>query len=171
MDEKILWIGRRSRKSFLKYYFSAVVFFVLTVAMLINIIPNFLPETLDNMITYALFFLGVIFLLVAEVKRLIVKYIITNERIIENRGIFNITHDSIPYEMIEKMVLNQSLIKRILKIGDMIVDTGEKQLVLESLDNPQKIEDLIYKMREDAWKERYIERGRPPSNEDFGKPI
>lgn len=157
MDERILWKGKRSRRAFLVYYLLATLFFALTIFLYFNLID--IPYGIPSEVYITLIGFGLISILAVEVKRIFVRYVITNERVIKNIGVLSKTEDSIPYEMIEKMICKLSFIQRILNVGDLVVDTGEKQLFLVSIDNPKKIEDLIYKLRDEAWKERYMERG------------
>jgi len=161
MGQKILWAGRRSRKSFLKYYFVSIILFLISVLMLTNIIK--VPEfPYSNFIPYITIIIGLIPMIFVEIKRMFVKYYIIEDRVNIIIGILKKIEDSIPFEMIEKTISNQSFFDRILKIGSVTVDTGEQKIILWKIDHPKEVENLIFKLRRSAWNKDTGNRSSPP---------
>lgn len=145
MEEKIIWKGRKSRKVFLHYYFFGILLIIFGLFSSIGLINSFLPflAVLSDYLSYFLVGIGLVLFVISEVKRVLVKYSITETRIIKESGIINKFIDYIPYQMIERISLHNMWYERLLKIGDIKIDTGEENLLIESVDHPEKLEKII----------------------------
>src|SRR3989304_1773608 len=73
--------------------------------------------------------------LYAEFSRLTIKYTVTDSRIIRKDGIIRRRTNQMPFNKIERVELDQGLIQRMLNLGDIVLDTGEDTIVLQSLGN------------------------------------
>jgi uncharacterized membrane protein YdbT with pleckstrin-like domain len=145
MDEKTYWKGRKSRKSFLFHYIFGVLFLalgVITFSRILNQVVMFLSD-FSLYVSVFLTAIGAILILSSEFKRILTKYSITETRVVKEDGLVNKKIEYIPYQMVEKISSNQQWYERILKIGNIEIDTGEAHFWLKSVDHPQKLEGLI----------------------------
>lgn len=145
MDEKILWEGRKSRKVLLHYYLLGIVFIILALSLFLGFLDQFLPFTSDIRVYLSLFLagIGIIIILIGEFKRILTKYMITETRVVKEGGIINKRTDQIPYQMVEKISSDNRWYERLLKIGNIEINTGEEDFWLESVDHPEEVEKLI----------------------------
>ncbi len=143
MEEKILWKGRRSRKSYIFSYFLALIFLILGAIVFLGFFPS-LAE-LSIYVSLLLVSAGLVLITSKELKRILVKYTLTTSRIIKEEGIINKKMDYIPYQMIEKISLTNKWYERILRTGSLVVDTGEENFTIETVDRPEKLEEIINK--------------------------
>ena len=88
-------------------------------------------------------FLALLAFLAAELKRKTIRYIITDNKIIREDGILNKNTEMIPYTQLERVDLHQSFGQRILKIGTIVVDTGDDKLSIEMVRHPAKVQELL----------------------------
>lgn len=91
-------------------------------------------------------FIGLVTLLLAELRRLSLKYTITDSRIIIHSGILSRKMNQMPFNKIERVEMDQSLLQRIFKFGDIVMDTGEDQMVLGSLGHVNLVQDEVSKL-------------------------
>jgi len=145
MEEKSYWQGKKSRKSFAgNYMISGLIFLIalMTGTGTLSGVVSFV-DMFSLYIAIALACVGVSLLTMIEVKRTSVKYSVTSRRVVKETGIFNKKKDYIPYQMVEKISVNELWYQRLLNIGDIKVDTGEANFYLESIDRPEKVEEII----------------------------
>lgn len=140
MEEKILWQGRKTRKVLIHYYIAGVVSIIFGVVLFLGF-PLKIPFSF--FVSIVLGVIGGVLFLISEIKRLLVKYMITETRVIKESGIINKKTEYIPYQMVERISFESPWYKRLLKIGDIKVDTGEDSFVIESVSHPEKVEELI----------------------------
>src|SRR6267143_3296098 len=88
-------------------------------------------------------FLALLAFLAAELKRKTIRYIITDNKIIREDGILNKNTEMIPYTQLERVDLHQSFGQRILKIGTIVVDTGDDTLSIDMVRHPAKVQALL----------------------------
>ncbi len=144
-EERIFWKGKKSRKAFLHYYIVSILFLALTGVLLFGIIEIGFLAAFADYLSYLLIGLSILFVILVEIKRLMVKYSITENRIIKEEGIINKKTDYIPYQMIEKILFDNKWHDRILGIGNIEIDTGEAQFWLLSVNKPREVENIINK--------------------------
>lgn len=143
--EKIVWESRKSRKAFLMSYILAGLLLATGAIFVLGVVNQFLPVVSDFSLYISAFFVmaGIIIILASEFKRTLVKYSITGTRIIREEGLFNKKIDYIPYQMIEKISSTHKWYERLLKTGSIEVNTGEENFWIESVDHPEKVEEII----------------------------
>ena len=169
MEERMYWVGKKSRKAFIGLYSISIALITLSVLSFIGVISGFLP-----FLSGVSFYMGVLSASAAvlvigiiEIKRIMVKYEISNHRVLKETGIINKKTDYIPYHMVEKMTLSKKWYERILKIGTIRVDTGETHFYMHSIDRPNEIEDVIRsamgnaRYRKAEYKNRQSQAGEP----------
>ena len=88
-------------------------------------------------------FLAFLAFVTAELKRRTTRYIITDNKIIREDGILNKNTEMVPYTQLERVDLHQTLGQRILKIGTIVVDTGDDVLNIDMVRHPAKVQELL----------------------------
>lgn len=146
MTEKVLWEGRKSRKIFMHYYLAGIIFITLALTLFLGSLDQFLPFISDFSVYLSLFLagIGVFLILLSEIKRIIIIYRVTETRVEKEQGIINKRVEHIPYQMVEKISSNNPWYARLLKIGDIEINTGEEHFWIKSIDNPEKVEEIIH---------------------------
>jgi len=94
------------------------------------------------------------------------RYWITNKRLISGRGIIGYSVDSLPLEMVQDVILNRSILDRILgltslyisAIGGMIMVNNRRissvnYLRALNVDEAKKIQTVIFELRDERKKE------------------
>lgn len=157
MPEQTYLIFRPTRLAYLKWYLIALVIIIIGVIISLSafeIIKIGLAIPKDYSIyTIIIPFIGIVFILIVGLFRKVDTYYITNFRIIERRGIFNIKEDSINWEKVSNYSLNQSFIDRIFNIGTIrLYSMGgieeEAEVTIKKAPNIHKIKALLDKLIE-----------------------
>lgn len=150
MDEdrdKLLYKTAPSRLIFAHLYFVAFLLAGISAALSFGFLdvdlPTFLGRDLDLYGPLALAVLGLLIFIYAELKRIMRRYMVFESRVARREGILSKRIQYMPYNKVERVVLNQSIIKRIFGLGDIIVDTGEDSIVLAAVRRPGKVESLL----------------------------
>ncbi|MEX0757397.1 MAG: PH domain-containing protein [Acidimicrobiia bacterium] len=92
---------------------------------------------------------------ILSVKRvadwLTTQYVITNERVIYRAGVFSRSGIEIPLESVTNVAFNQSLIERVIRSGDLVIEsageTGQSRYA--DIPDPEGLQSLIYQQREE----------------------
>jgi membrane protein YdbS with pleckstrin-like domain len=87
--------------------------------------------------------LGLAAVFYAEFSRLTIRYTVTDSRIIRKDGIIRRKTNQMPFNKIERVELDQGLIQRIFNLGDIVLDTGEDTIVLQSLGNVEVVQEEL----------------------------
>lgn len=77
-------------------------------------------------------------------------YVLTNERLIRRSGILSREGLEIPLENINDIRFNQNVLERVLRSGDVLVESaGEQgQSRFSDIPQPEEFHSLVYRMRE-----------------------
>ena len=77
-------------------------------------------------------------------------YILTNERLVWRRGVLARKGIEIPLENINDVQFSQTILERILKSGDLLIESaGERgQSRFSDIPHPEAFQSLIYRIRE-----------------------
>ncbi len=143
---------RPTRLIILKYYVAWIFAWVLAVVLYWD--PwNFFPTwkvpligiALKTVLAWFLGFLGLLAVLIAEVRRLTVHYILMDNRIITQNGIIRRSTAEIPYTQIERVELKQGLLQRMLGYGNILIDTGDDMMTFASLRHVKLVYDEMIK--------------------------
>ncbi|MDX1448170.1 MAG: PH domain-containing protein [Acidimicrobiia bacterium] len=92
--------------------------------------------------------------LLLSVKRvadwLTTSYVITNERVVRRSGVFSRSGVEIPLESITNVAFSQTLVERIVRSGDLVIESaGETgQSRYSDIPDPEGLQSLIYQQRE-----------------------
>ncbi len=78
-------------------------------------------------------------------------YVITNERLIVRRGFIARQGKEIPLEVINDVAFSQTVIERLLRSGDLLIESaGEMgQSRYSDIPDPEGVQSLIYRVREE----------------------
>ncbi len=111
-------------------------------------------------------FLALLAFFAAEFKRKTIRYIITDNKIIREDGILNKNTQMIPYTQLERVDLHQSFAQRILKIGTIVVDTGDDKLSIDMVRHPAKVQELLSnRLGRRAWDGQTPPGQQPPQKQ------
>ena len=153
MAETTLLALRPTRLIALKFY---VAWLFLWIVALIgfwdpwSVIPDGTVPVLgvrwQTLLAVFLGFLGLLSVLLAEVRRLTIRYTVTDARVIRQEGILRKKTNQMPFSKVERVELDQSLLQRILRYGDLVIDTGEDTIVLQSLGHVNLVQDEMSKL-------------------------
>lgn len=77
-------------------------------------------------------------------------YVLTSERIIVRQGMIARTGTEIPLDSISNVLFSQSVLERLLRYGDVIVESAgsQGQSSLEDIPDPEGFQSRIYRARE-----------------------
>ena len=150
--EQTLLVTRPTRLIALRWW-SAVVLALIVAGALFLQLPWRFSSTLANpalgslpvsAILAAFFlFLALVAFIIAELKRKTTRYVITDNKIIREDGILNKNTVMIPYTQLERVDMKQSFGQRILRIGTIVVDTGDDTMNLDMISRPAQVQELL----------------------------
>lgn len=150
--EQTLLVTRPTRLIALRYWTSMILALVLAAVFGLRVPwrfastlsnPDLLGVGLSTILTGFFVFLAILAFVAAELKRKSTRYIITDNKIIREDGILSKNTEMVPYAQLERVDLHQSFGERILKIGTIVVDTGDDTLKIEKVRNPAKIQQML----------------------------
>ncbi len=152
--EKVLAKVYGTRFTYLKWYFGAVIVFIISAILILGLLPE-TPGVVDMvsaMEPYRLYFfglipLGILLIAVGELKLRYERYYLTNRRIRHLKGYVGTNETDIEYEMISHYSMTQSFLERIMNHGTIRIETvaGGKtaQLCLRMIPKAKKIKAII----------------------------
>ena len=94
-------------------------------------------------------------------------YVLTTERLITRSGVIARSGIEIPLENINNVLFNQTVLERVLKAGDLLIESaGESgQSRFENIPRPDEFQSQLYRVREERTKSlAREERGIPASD-------
>lgn len=101
-------------------------------------------------------------------------YVLTSERLITRTGMIARSGIELPLANINNVLFNQSVIERILKSGDLLIESaGESgQSEFSDIPNPEEFQSLLYRTREEQQRKTAAEEsaiaaeiGRDPTEQ------
>jgi uncharacterized membrane protein YdbT with pleckstrin-like domain len=149
--EQTLLVTRPTRLLSLGYYVLMVFLWAIAGAFLLDFVP-FVPEaitipvlgwSLETFAAVVFFVFGLIALLYAELVRRSTRYIITDVKVIREEGILSKRTAMVPYSHLERVEVTQSLLQRILRIGTVVVDTGDDSISIDMVPKPSEIQRIL----------------------------
>ncbi len=160
--EQVLWSGKPQRKAFIVNN----VLKMLPVALLWLVFDTFfivmLTKTADMLPVPLIVFLCIFFVFhlmpvwmwiyrcaTASKRHKNIEYAFTNKRIIVRKGIVAVDFKSIDYKDVVAVNLRYGLIDKAAKVGDIYITSTGKATVLEDLENPASVEQLLQRIISD----------------------
>jgi uncharacterized membrane protein YdbT with pleckstrin-like domain len=94
----------------------------------------------------ALLVLSILWLGVRYLKWATTNFVLTTDRLIQRAGVLGKHGREIPLERINDLTVHQSIFERIIRAGDVMIESGGErgQQVLSDLPNPFKVQNAIY---------------------------
>lgn len=79
------------------------------------------------------------------------QHVLTNERVIYRTGVFSRSGKEIPLEVINDVAFAQSPFERIVRSGDLLIESAGElgQSRYTDIPDPQGVQSLIYRLREE----------------------
>ena len=150
--EQTLLVTRPTRLIALRYWVGLFVALILAAVLGLRIPRYFFPSypnptiagiELSTVLAGFFVFLALLAFIAAELTRRTTRYIITDNKIIREDGILNKNTEMIPYTQLERVDLHQTFAQRILKIGTIVVDTGDDKLSIDMVRHPAQVQELL----------------------------
>ena len=150
--EKTLLVTRPTRLISLRYWVIMFLSLIIAGLFFFRVIERFYASfpnppvggiVLSSVLAAVFLFFALIAFLAAELKRKTTRYIITDNKIIREDGILNKNTEMIPYTQLERVDLRQTFGQRILKIGTIVVDTGDDTLNMDMISHPAHVQELL----------------------------
>lgn len=148
--EKTLVTAKPSRLIVLRYYVAAIFLVILAGFLFFQAfgfqLPGVwvvLPSTVNALAEVFLILIAFLLVVRAEVRRFSTRYFITDFRIIRKDGILRRRETVFPYRQLERVQLSQGIFERIFGIGTIVIDTGDDQMLIQSIGDPRKVEQAI----------------------------
>ncbi|HYS99669.1 MAG TPA: PH domain-containing protein [Thermoplasmata archaeon] len=168
--EKTLLVTRPTRLMALRFYAIMVLALILAGILYFQLIQRFSPSVpnpglagvpLSAILAGFFLFIALVAFLTAELKRKTTRYVITDNKIIREDGILSKNTVMIPYTQLERVDLRQSFSQRILKIGTIVVDTGDDTMDIDMIPHPAHVQELLSsRLGRRAWTGQQPPQGR-----------
>ncbi len=147
--ERALLSMRPVRISLLKYY--ALMIFFVAAAIFLWMKPDIIPDwkvpmlgwTVVDAMKVLFIFIALLSVLTGEIRRIFKEYIVTTLRVIDSFGIVRKQTTFMMTNKIERVYTSQTMFQRLLRYGDVVVDTGDDQVTLASVAHPREVEAAI----------------------------
>ncbi len=127
------------------------------------------PDSWPNWVPWAAVGVGVILLLAYPFRFFIdwitSHFVVTSDRLIHREGWFAKRSMEIPLENINDVRFNQSVFERIIKAGDLTIESAGEfgQQNFTDIRDPEQVQKVIYEMSEENSRRMYT-GGRPSSS-------
>lgn len=146
-EDKVLYRTAPSRLIFAHLYFLTALLAGGSTALSLRFVDLGLPEVagfdLDLVLSLVAGVFAFVSFIVAELKRITRRYLVLEHRVARREGILSRRVQYMPYTKVERVELNQSILKRLFGLGDLLVDTGEDHIVLEAIRHPDRVERIL----------------------------
>ncbi|MGQ0797077.1 MAG: PH domain-containing protein [Methanobacteriota archaeon] len=149
--EETLLVTRPTRLLSLGYYVLTLFVWGIAGAFLLDLVP-YVPEgvrvpglgwSLETFAAVVFFVFGLVSLLYAELVRKSTRYVITDVKVIREEGILSKRTAMVPYSHLERVDVTQSVLQRILRIGTVVVDTGDDSISIDMVPKPSEIQRIL----------------------------
>jgi uncharacterized membrane protein YdbT with pleckstrin-like domain len=135
-----------------------LLWFILGLVLIVLIFQEWAwpDNTTADVVTGVIIGIAMVYLVVRPVvKWAFTQYVLTNERLITRSGMIARTGIEIPLENITNVVFNQGILERVLKAGDLLIESaGESgQSRFQDIPRPDDFQSLLYRVREQRTRE------------------
>lgn len=86
------------------------------------------------------------------------KYIITQQEILVRKGPFSRKFKGLAYGDINNISVRQRRMQKLLKIGNLVINTNQFSRIFRGIKNPHKIKELINREKSSAYERRTLLR-------------
>ncbi len=137
--ERMLLSITPSRLVTAHYYLLMILLLVAAVLIFLKF-PGAVPPAggvvLASCLPLGLLILCGILYVIAELKRITHRYYVGEANASSKDGIISRRVQYMPYRMIERVEVSQTVAGRIFNLGDLVIDSGEEQLVFRGIKDP-----------------------------------
>lgn len=122
---------------------------IVVIVLAYTVLPG--EGLVDTVITVAVVAAVLVVVLPPLIKWWFTSYVLTNERLITRTGMISRSGIEIPLENIANVLFNQNVLERLLKSGDLLVESaGESgQSRFSDIPKPDEFQSLLYRTREE----------------------
>jgi uncharacterized membrane protein YdbT with pleckstrin-like domain len=126
-----------------------VVAAIVAIVLVYQVIPG--EDWVDHITTILIVALLVPLAVSPFIRWWFTAYVLTNERLITRSGIIARAGIEIPLENINNVLFNQNIVERLLKSGDLLIESaGESgQSRFSDIPEPEEFQALLYRTREE----------------------
>ena len=129
------------------WFFTRSVFFLI-VAMVAGVGANLVVED-NEVVGYigaGLIVLALLYLFVVWLRWKTTNFVLTTDRLIDRQGVLARSGREIPLERINDITFHQSLFERLIRAGDLIVESGgtQGQQTFSDLAHPFEVQNAVY---------------------------
>lgn len=146
MPEKILMKFNPTRLAFFKWYLVSFILFVVWFLLFFGFIKIGFLEMNKNYLL-ALPLIGIILIIISEIRVKINRFFISNYRIIEKKGLISLKESSIMFDRISNYRINQNPIDKISNTGTIEIESAggseAPEIVMKRVGNIKKIKILL----------------------------
>jgi membrane protein YdbS with pleckstrin-like domain len=134
-----------------EYYTQGIVFPLLAVIILMfspikkygNVDQSISGLSIDLVAGIIFLVIALLSFIAAEMKRIMTLYTITDNKIIRRDGILRGNTQMIPYTQLNRIDLDQSFAQRMMKIGTLVIDTGDDTLKIQMISHPEMVQEML----------------------------
>ena len=150
-DEKVVWSGRRSLRTFLVPIFFSLMVMLSGIVLYSGILPVDLSSEISLYILLGLLGLGLIILLGIYIKRLTSIYAITDKKVYSRFGFISRDINSALLENITDNELSQSITGRIFNYGTVKFNTAGSsnvEIIFKGVTHPHDRISKVYSLKD-----------------------
>lgn len=105
-----------------------------------------IPETLLSYVLLAAIIVSAAWLVVNLVKWRTTYFVVTSHRLIYRQGVVARDGVEIPLERVNNVNFNQSIFERILRVGDLLIESGgtDGQQLFSDIAQPEVVQNIIH---------------------------
>jgi len=141
MSEEVIMKFHNSRVAFLKWY---VISFLLVVISVVLIFYQFSELGVYALIPTAI---GIILVIVSELRRITSTFYITMEKIHPRVGLLSTTETSVSWDKVADFRVDQTVLDRMLNVGDVVVQSsggGEApEVLIKKAPKVKRLKELL----------------------------
>jgi uncharacterized membrane protein YdbT with pleckstrin-like domain len=130
------------------WIFSGVVTrLVLVLAVAVFVVAKFEQPEFVNYVFIALIGVAVLNLLVVYLKWRTTDFVLTSDRLVTRAGILSRQSREIPLERINDLACHQSLFERVIRAGDLMIESGGErgQETFSNVGNPFELQNAVHR--------------------------
>lgn len=133
------------------FFIGPLAALVVTVAAVVAVQVLDLPDNL-LLVVLALFVVNALWLLARLAKWATTNFVVTTDRLIYRSGVLAKKGIEIPLERVNNIHFNQSIFERMLRSGDLMIESGGErgQQMFSDIGRPARVQNEIYRTMEAA---------------------
>ena len=141
--EKELWQGGYSARAMIGGWF---ITSLITIVLLVGAIWGNFGRTLWYIVVFAILFSWLYLLLLLAYRRSNVRYVLTNQRFVHEKGFLRRVTDRVEVIDIDDITFTQGVLERLVGVGTIIVASSDRthpQLIMPGIENVKEVADVM----------------------------